>query len=181
MKLIGQRISNLKTKNCINYIQKNYGFNLSTVKKLLTKGYSKVEINLLLSFISDYVKFGNDEYRRNLDYKIYEMVEFETTEEILENFLNPVKRLLTLERWLSEANDEADKACLEKEQARLEKEQERLEKEREHEKVERSILLMLNQGVKAEIIAKFLEIPNEQIELIQNKYKDNNPIQNILK
>ena len=103
------------------------------------------------------------------------MVDYETTEELLENFFNPEKRLLLQEKWFKEDLRERFNKEIEEKVA-----QAKLEAEREHEKVERSILLMLSQGIKAEIIAKILELPIEQIGAIQEKYKDNNPLKKYL-
>ena len=74
-----------------------------------------------------------------------------------------------------------EQACFKEEQARFNEEQVRLNQQREHEKVERSVLALLNQGVKAEIISKILDIAMDQIEEIENKYKNNNPILKYLK
>lgn len=73
----------------------------------------------MLSFISGYVKFENPENSRNFGDKIYKMVEYETTEELLENFFNLEKRIRTLEKWLKENQEELQEIKQIAEQARL--------------------------------------------------------------
>lgn len=160
--------------------------NLTIIKKLLTKGFKKHEIHFLVSFIYEYVKFGNDINYSIFDEKIDDMVQYETTEELLENFFDPVKRM----KWFKEAVREevaeevreefkleilqaGIKALQERENFKQEREQQR--KQKEH-----SILLMLNQGIKIDIIAKVLQMPVEEILEIQEKYKDNNPLKGYL-
>ena len=74
-----------------------------------------------------------------------------------------------------------DRAEARAQQAEAEKELERQEKERERLAKERSVLLMINQGISIELISKVLEVTVKDIEAIQEKYKDNNPISELLK
>lgn len=160
--------------------------NLTLIRKLLTKGFKKTEIHFLVSFIFEYVKFGNDINYSIFDEKIDDMVQYETTEELLENFFDPVKRM----KWFKEAVREevaeevreefkleilqaGIKALQERENVKQEREQQR--KQKEH-----SILLMLDQGIKIDMIAKVLQISVEEILEIQDKYKDNNPLKGYL-
>ena len=53
---------------------------------------------------------------------------------------------------------------------------ERSEKERERSEKERSLLLMISQGINIELICKVLEVTKQEVEAIQEKYIDNNPI-----
>jgi hypothetical protein len=60
-------------------------------------------------------------------------------------------------------------------------ERERQEKEHERQLKERSVLLLLQKGTDMDLIAEVLRVPVEEIMDIQEKYKNNNPIDDILK
>lgn len=124
---------------------------LAIVKKLLTKGYSKDEVNVLFSFISGYVKFENEDYKRIFELKLDNMRGYETTEQLLENFFNPRKRLKLEKKWYIEQMVQDAK-----------------------EKMERSVLLLLSNGIKAEIISQNLNLTLEEIKAIENKFKIKN-------
>ena len=53
--------------------------------------------------------------------------------------------------------------------------------ERERQLKERSVLLLLQKGTEMDLIAEVLRVPVAEIMAIQEKYKDNNPIDDILK
>ena len=132
------------------------------VRKLMSKGYSKEHINLVLAFIKIHVKFGDSENYRIFEEKLIDMEKYEEVEDITTFF-------------------SFDRAEARAQQAEAEKELERQEKERERLAKERSVLLMINQGISIELISKVLEVTVKDIEAIQEKYKDNNPISELLK
>lgn len=134
---------------------------LPLVRKLLSKGYEKKYIYLVMSFIQAHVKFGNSENYRIFEEKIIDMEQYVEVED-LETFFD-------LESKLEHERQE-------KERERQEKERERQEKERECQEKERSVLLLISQNVKLELIAKILGVSVTEIENIQEKYKDNNPV-----
>lgn len=107
-----------------------------------------------MSFVKSYIKFDNENNYLIFKQKIEEMVkqDFETDEDIL--------------------------AILD---TSLQIKREREKAERERQEKEYSILLLLRLGMSAEIIAKAIHVPVEQIMMIEEKYKDNNPIDAILK
>ncbi len=151
------------------------------VRKLFLKGYSKKEIEIALSFIETHVKFGNSDNYRIFEQNIDEMVKFKTSDELVADFFDTEKniRLFKIKEKKWEAKTEKLEA--ETEYERQEKERERQEKERERQEKERSVLFMLNQGINIELVARVLGVPIEEITRIQDKYKDNNPILDILK
>ena len=144
-------------------------------KKLFSKGYSKAHIHLALSFIQAHVKFGNSE-----NYLIFEanLVNMEQFEEVLdlESYFDAEK---IREREQAALAAEA-RAVQEKELERKEKELERKEKEHALAASERSVLLMISQGISIELITKILEVTAADIHAIEEKYKDNNPVTNYL-
>ena len=147
--------------------------NLQIIRKLFTSGYDKSDVAHILEFIENYVKFDNQIYYSIFGKKIDDMRQFETEEDIL--------FVLDTRKQLERAEQERELERREKELERREKERERQEKERERQEKEFSILLLLKQNMSAEIIAKALNVPVENILQIQEKYKDNNPIDDILK
>ena len=50
------------------------------------------------------------------------------------------------------------------------------ERDFERSEKERSLLLMISQGINIELICKVLEVTKQEVEAIQEKYIDNNPI-----
>ena len=143
------------------------GLFLPITRKLITKGYTRKEIEVAYNFIEAYIKFGNNESYLIFEGKIDDMLDYESTPEIVADFFDTEKKM----RRLREAEAIAEKNA----------ERERREKERERQEKEFSILLLLKQNMSAEIIAKALNVPVENILQIQEKYKDNNPIDEILK
>jgi DNA-directed RNA polymerase specialized sigma24 family protein len=136
------------------------GLYLQIARKLFSKGYTKHEIEVAYNFIEAHIKFGNNDSYGIFEEKIDDMVtQFETTEEILSNFFDKEKKMLRMK----EAEERAERKA-----------------ERERQAKERSVLLLLKQGVSSDMIAKVLDVPVENILQIQEKYKDNNPIDEIL-
>ena len=132
------------------------------VRKLLSKGYSKEHINLVMDFIKIHVKFGDSENYRIFEEKLIDMEQYEGIEDLVSYYS------------IDKAKERAQAAEAAEERERMEKERERLAKER-------SVLLMISQGISIELISKVLEVTVKDIEDIQEKYKDNNPITEFLK
>ena len=61
-------------------------------------------------------------------------------------------------------------------QERQKNERERQEKERERQEKERGVLLLISQGISIKLISTILQVPIKDIEDIQDKYKDDNPV-----
>ena len=155
-----------KTQTAVLKDNDRINVNLQIIRKLFAAGYDKFDVAHLLEFIENYVKFDNQIFYSIFGKKIDDMRQFETEEDIL--FVLDTRRQL----------ERAEQEC---ELERREKELERQEKERERQEKDFSILLLLKQNMSAEIIAKALNVPVENILQIQEKYKDNNPIDEILK
>ena len=160
---------------------------LPIVRKLLTSGYSKKEVQLVMSFIEAHVKFGNSENYRIFEQKIDKMVQYETTEDIL-SFFDTEKRMLQLKeaeertRKSAEQAKQAEKQARQsEEQARQSEEQALVGKEQERSRTERSVLWMINEGLNKIDIANFLDISLDEITAIEEKYKDNNPVTDFFK
>lgn len=135
-------------------------------------GYEKKHVKMLLSFVKGYSKFENSDNSIIFEEKIDNMVKYDTTESILAKVDS--ERLKYL-KWLA------------KETARRRFEEQKLareEAERNQEvmklKQEQSILLMINQGIDRELIAKILNMTLEEIQTIEIKYKDKNPLNGYL-
>jgi hypothetical protein len=130
---------------------------LPIVRTFFRKGFSKEKINLLLSFIENHVNFANKENHIIFEDKIDKMTKYETTQDILDYF-DPAKRL-----------EKAEAAFAKMAKA---KEKERQAKEKERQAKEKSILLMLNNGFDADLIAESLGISKAEIMSIFNKNKN---------
>ncbi|MDZ7878725.1 MAG: hypothetical protein U5L45_13680 [Saprospiraceae bacterium] len=76
---------------------------------------------------------------------------------------------------IDKANERAETAKALVKREREEKERERFAAKQGRLAKERSVLLMINQGISVELISKVLEVTVEDIEKIEEKYKDNNP------
>lgn len=152
-------------------------------QKLVLKGYSKEYIYLMKNFIEAHVIFADSRKYRIFEKKMKEMVAYETTEEIL-SFLNFEKRLEIAQQEKQIAQQEKQKALLDARRERKEKQRERKEKELARKEEERArelaVLSMLNQSMPNKIIASILKISNKEILAIQLKYKDNNPITQLM-
>jgi hypothetical protein len=185
--------------------------NITIVRKLLAKGYTKVDIHFLKNFISQYVKFDNQENYRIFVWKMDDMVKYETTEDILASYFDPEKRLKFYEdayrqetqelreyyanfhkEFLANVKTEVEAIANAKVEAIANSKAEAIAnakaeaiaianaKAEADTKLERSILFMLHQGTSFEDISRFMEISMEEIKVIQEKYKDNNPFESYL-
>ena len=148
---------------------------LPIVKQLLTKGYPKQQIRFLLSFIKGYIKFGNLQNTRIFEQKIDDMVKYDTTKSILAKVESERMKYL---KWLAKetAREEAEKRV---EAHKFMQEQLKHEKELLEQKQEQSILLMLSQGIDRNLIAKILDMTLQDIESIEIKYQDINPVKGV--
>ena len=153
------------------------------VKKLLSKGFSKEYVHLVLSFIKMHIKFGNSENYTIFEEKLVNMEQYEEVMD-LETFFNTDRikeEAKEAKKQLQEAQMQLQEAKTRLKEAETQVQQrERQEKERERQEKERSLLLMLSQGISIDLICKVLEVTKEEIESIQEKYKDNNPIDKFL-
>ena len=153
------------------------------VKKLLSKGFSKEYVHLVLSFIKMHIKFGNSENYTIFEEKLVNMEQYEEVMD-LETFFNTDRikeEAKEAQKQLQEAQMQLQEAKTRLKEAENQVQQrERQEKERERQEKERSLLLMLSQGMSIDLICKVLEVTKEEIESIQEKYKDNNPIDKFL-
>ncbi len=166
------------------------------VRKLINEGYKKEEIKLIISFIEAHVKFANSENYRKFEKNIDTMVKYETTEDILALF-DTEKRLKKLQ-FLEEQED-VMKANIEKlriqserelrntqqarakaEEARAKAEEERTKAEEERAKKDKSVLLMLNQGITIDLISRVVGITENEIVDIQTRYKDSNILKELM-
>ena len=159
-------------------------------EKLLSRGYSKEYINLMKNFIEAHIKFDSSKNYRIFEKKMDKMVKYETTAEILSFFdfekrleisqKSEKKALVDVERF----RKSAERARKKEERERQEKERERQEKERERQEKEltreHAVLGLLSQGMGDDVISAVLSISVESIAAIREKYKDNNPIAELL-
>ena len=153
------------------------------VRKLMSKGYSKGHINLVMAFIKIHVKFGDSENYRIFEEKLIDMEKYEEVEDLVTffSFDRVQERAQQAEAHAQQAEAHAQQAEAHAQQAEAEKQLERQEKERERLAKERSVLLMISQGISIELITRVLEVTVKDIEAIQEKYKDNNPVTEFLK
>ena len=114
----------------------------------------RLYVHLVLSFIQAHVKFGNSENYRIFEENIINMEQYEEVEDLATFF--------DLESKLQ--------------QERQKNERERQEKERERQEKERGVLLLISQGISIKLISTILQVPIKDIEDIQDKYKDDNPV-----
>ena len=166
-------------------------------EKLLSRGYSKEYINLMKNFIEAHIKFDSSKNYRIFEKKMDKMVKYETTAEILSFFdfekrleisqKSEKKALVDVERFrksAERARKKEERERQEKERERQEKERERQEKERERQEKEltreHAVLGLLSQGMGDDVISAVLSISVESIAAIREKYKDNNPIAELL-
>ena len=106
--------------------------------------------------------------------EVMDLETFFNTDRIKEEAKEAQKQLQEAQMQLQEAKTRLKEAENQVQQ------RERQEKERERQEKERSLLLMLSQGMSIDLICKVLEVTKEEIESIQEKYKDNNPIDKFL-
>ena len=148
--------------------------------------------------IEAHVKFGKSENYRKFEQKIDKMAKFQTTAEIAEYFFDTDRRVKDMEKEIEKAKkliertnkkvEQSNKKVEQsnkkiersmKETERNLKEAERNLKEKERT-LERGVLAMLGQGLAKEKIAKIFDVTIEIINVIEEKYKDNNPIMELL-
>lgn len=161
------------------------------IRKLLSKNYEKEHIRFILSFIQGHIKFGDSEYYGKFVDKIDKMVKFQTTAEIAAYCLDPERQKKDLEKQnqglekqnqgLEKQNqglqEDLTKAKQEKERERQEKDRERQEKELA---LERGVLGMLVKNIDREFIIQVFDITLEDIDSIQDKYKDEKHLEILL-
>ena len=178
------------------------GLFIPIVRKLFTKGFSKEEIKVTIDFIQAHVKFGNSENYINFEQKIEKMVKYKSTDELVAAYFDTDTQILNLQKKvkrvekklqkIEKAEEQAEQQLKQVEQQAKQAEQQAKQAEQQakqaeqqakemREEKERSILLLLSQGVQVELIAKALVVNAAEIISIQEKYKDNNPILDILK
>ncbi len=153
------------------------------------KGYSNQQISLVMAFIEAHVKFGNSDNYSIFDENINDMEEYEDVDQLVAEFnANPPGRFaksylkyLQREKEMEEAREERDRFRQKAENEQQKAESERQKAEKEQKEKEHGVLLMLNQGIDINLIIKALNLDLEQITAIQEKYKDNNPIEALLK
>ena len=123
-----------------------------------------------------HIKFGNSENYTIFEEKLVNMEQYEEVMD-LETFFNTDR----IKEEAKEAQKQLQEAQMQLQEAKTRlKEAENQVQQRERQEKERSLLLMLSQGINIDLICKVLEVTKEEIESIQEKYKNNNPIDKFL-
>jgi hypothetical protein len=148
---------------------------LPIARKFFIEGYKKEEIKLLISFIEAHAKFENSDYSRIFDENMNSMVKYETTEDILALF-DTEKRLKKLH--FLEAQEEKMRANIE--QLRMKEEEARIREEEARTSQVRSIMFMLSQGIKIDLISKVIGITEKEVLDIETQYKDSDFLKDLL-
>ncbi len=146
------------------------------VKNLLSKGYPKEYILLMKNFVEEHIKFGNFKNYRTFEKKMDKMVKYETTADIL-SYWNFERKYEVLEKSEKKVRLQLERTLKTAERERQEKERERQEKIYTRE---RTVLGLLAEDMSKIKIAKIVGISIEEIDAIEEKYKDNNLLTDFL-
>jgi hypothetical protein len=152
----------------------------SISERLFKKGYSNEDIYLVFTFIINHINFANPDNYLIFEQKFFEMGKYETTEDIMAAISPAVikKQAEAIQRKVDKLKKEIaeDKIRLAEGKIRLAEREIRIAqskaeievKSKEADaKVDKSIKVLLQQRIAADVIALSLDVPIEHVQSIQ--------------
>ncbi len=149
-------------------------------ERLFKKGFSNEDIYLIFTFIINHINFANPENYFIFEQKFFEMGKFETTEDIMAAISPAVikkqaeaiqRKNAKVEKRIAEGKAEIAEGKAEIAEGKAEIAEGKAEieiKAKEAEaKIDKSIKVLLLQGIAVEVIAVSLDVPIERIQSIQ--------------